>query len=156
MPSRGFLDLKRKTPTMYDLRTLIDADPGVLKNVHQLTMDESRPLLGLRGNFGLYGTPEWWESIRTGKIRSVRRSGRIARLYTVGRDYPPRPNQFDAISDDGTIWSESLYTMHKKDYRRYQVGLTVDVEYALDELKARGADGAADYVWVVLTLRISE
>lgn len=53
-----------------------------------LTLDTSRPSMGLKGNLGLFGSGEWWNNIKNGTMPLLRISGGAASVC--GRARPIR------------------------------------------------------------------
>lgn len=47
----------------------------------ELTLDNSRPMLGLKGTYGLFGSSAWWANIEKRKIPLLFVSGTICRVY---------------------------------------------------------------------------
>lgn len=53
---------------VFRLEDRLRDDPERVRLAQALTLDSSRPRMGLRGTHGLFGSPEWWASIREGEI----------------------------------------------------------------------------------------
>lgn len=71
---------------IYRRADVMKADPEEVALAQALTQDKSRPTMGLKGNLGLYGSQQWWESIEQGKMLLLRLSGFITDVYTAGQE----------------------------------------------------------------------
>lgn len=138
---------------IYKLSEELESDPGYVNTVQALSLDDSRPYLGLKGVHGLFGSPEWWGNIENGVLPTIRYSGVITRLYFSGQDSLGKPNTFDFIDGNGFLRTESFYANRKKDHALYKIGHFVDILYALDELKFD--DGKNKYSENVLEVAVS-
>ncbi len=115
--------------------------------------------MGLKPTHGLFGTEEWWESIRSGRIRTVHVSGTIRELIFAGQDarWGDSINSFELETEDGTIVLESVYVQEKVDRKLFRVGAKVSCWYALLELKNQpDTDGRVDYADTVLEMAVSK
>lgn len=133
-----FLKLKKtKLPMkiVYCLSEKLKADPEYMNLVQALTLDNSRPYVGLNGTYGLFGSKEWWDNIEKGKIQLRCISGIIKRAYVAGQDPSPINNTIDLLLDDGTIETVGIYVNKDEDANLFKVGYKASVVYALDELK---------------------
>lgn len=155
-----FLDLedakfpeKRVYTLLEDLRQDVDR----VKLAQTLTCDPSKPLMGLKGSHGLFGSDEWWKNIENGVIPTSLVSGVIKRAYVAGQDSSEINDTIDIISDEGNEISVGIYTNNPEDVALFQPGHTVRVIYAFDELKRQPAsDGSVNYSKVALEMTISE
>ena len=121
-----------------------------------LTLDSSRPLMGLKGTHGLFGSVEWWRSIDENKIPLLFISGVIKRAYVAGQDEGDINNTVDLVLDDGSITTVGIYTNNVDDVSLFCVGSHVSVVYALDELKKQPSrDGGVNYSRVALEMAVS-
>ena len=50
--------------TVYDLEIKLQSDPEQVRDAQALTLDGSRPLMGLAGTYGLFGSAEWWGNLK--------------------------------------------------------------------------------------------
>lgn len=131
-------------------------DQQRVKLAQQLTLDSSRPLMGLKGTHGLFASEEWWDSIRDKKIPLEFISGVIKRAYIAGQDDDGVNNTVDLAQKDGAVVSVGIYTNNIKDVDLFKPGSTVNVVYALDELKKQPArDGGVNYSRVALEMAVS-
>jgi hypothetical protein len=55
--------------TVYTLSKALELDPKRIELARKLTLDKSRPRLGLRGRYGLFASEEWWQNIQCEKIK---------------------------------------------------------------------------------------
>ncbi len=60
--------IKHPMKIVYRLSEKLKADPEYMTLVQALTLDNSRPYVGLNGTYGLFGSQKWWESIEQGKM----------------------------------------------------------------------------------------
>jgi hypothetical protein len=140
---------------VYELSKELEGDPGQVADAQALTLDQTRPNIGLKGRHGLFGSQEWWENISSGVIPTKRISGVIERVYVAGQDRSDIPNTFDMALPDGGRRMEGIYVNSPNDVARYRVGVKVEVLYALDELKAPLPGGGSAYSEIVLEVSIS-
>lgn len=140
---------------VYRLSEELDNDLGQVAAAQALSLDATRPCVGLKGTHGLFGSPEWWANIEAGIIPKKRLSGVIARVYVAGQDYSDVPNAFDLRGSDGHVHMEGIYVNSQDDVALYQVGRQVEVVYVLDELKMPLPDGGKDYLEIVLEVSVS-
>jgi len=123
----------------------------------RLTLDSSRPLMGLKGVHGLFASDEWWASIQERRMPLLFLSGVINRAYFAGQDEPGINNTVDLIMSDNSIRAEGIYTNNEDDVKFFCIGHRVDIVYALDELKKQpGEGGGKNYSDIVLEMAISE
>lgn len=139
---------------IYQLSEELAQDPQQVEKAQALTLDKSRPTMGLKGSHGLFGSPVWWENIENGSLPTKNISGTIKRTYIAGQDESEVDNAFDLLCDDGSIIQESCYVNNQSNISIYQAGRRVLIKYALDELKQPRRDGQPDHslipieVWV--------
>lgn len=140
---------------VYTLAEELKADPETVALTHALTQDKSRPYMGLKGTFGLYGSPEWWDNIEQGKMPLLRMSGIIKGTHVWGQD-ETEANTVSLELADGSIHYEGMYVNDEGDISLYQVGSRVEIVYALDELKKQPApDGGVNYLHIPLEVAVS-
>jgi hypothetical protein len=148
----------RPMKVVYQLADELARNPEHVELVQALTLNTAKPLLGLRGKHGLFGSKEWWESIRRRRIRTEVRSGVIERTYFAGQDSRrgDRVNSVTLRLDDGSALDEGIYATEKQDAHLFVPGARVLIAYALDELKQQPApNGDANYSRIVLEVAIS-
>jgi hypothetical protein len=140
---------------VYNLAVKLERDPDQVARTQKLTLDPSRPHMGLKGSKGLFGSSQWWDNIRSGTILSEQRSGIIQRVYIVGQDPTNTPNEIEISCDDGTVFQEGIYANSRRDISHYKVGRRIEIQYALDELKTPHPSGQPDYLDIVVKVLIS-
>jgi len=140
---------------VYELSEELKRDPDQVALAQALTLNPDKPYLGLKGNLGLFGSPEWWSNIKDGVIPTVRISGVIQRVYVTGQDVAELPNTFDMLTSDGQKHVEGIYVNNPEYIGKFKVGATVEVSYALDELKAPASHAGKNYSNIVLEMSVS-
>ena len=131
--------------------------PGRVRKVQALTLDKNRPFSGLKGTAGLYGSPEWWDSIASGRIPTLNRIGTITRLVFAGQDarWGDEVNSFEMRLDNGEVILESIQARTKQDRHLFKLGARVLAVYALDELKMQpGPGGSVNRLTILLEMRV--
>lgn len=142
---------------VYQLSVELAQDTEQVRLAQRLTLDNSRPLMGLKGSKGLFGSAEWWNNVREGEIPQKKVSGIITRTYVSGQDLEKVDNTFDMVLPDGSVHTESIFVHDIKDNDLYRVGHFVQIVYALDELKAQPASrGNTNYSEIVLEVAVSK
>lgn len=124
--------------TVYRLADELAHDPEHVRTVQALTLNASKPLLGLLGRHGLFGSPEWWASVEAGRIPVREVSGVISRVWFAGQDSGGPANTVDFVDDDGVVHQGAIRLNEKRDRSHYVVGRRIRYRYALDELKSGG------------------
>lgn len=156
-----YLDLGSTAQSMrvvYTLKDKLRAEPQYVAQVQAMTLNKEKPLLGLRGTHGLFGSDTWWESIDAGRIKTKAIAGTITELFFAGQDsrWGDQVNSFWLKLHDGSLLQESIYASQKSDRRLFVVGATVLAAYALDELKKQpGPDGSTNYSKTLLEMAVS-
>ena len=143
---------------VYTLAEELKRDPAHMRGVQAASLDNDRPLMGLKPIHGLFGSDEWWESIRSGRIRTVHVTGTIRELVFAGQDarWGDSINSFELEKEDGSTLLESIYVQEKADRKLFRVGAKVSCWYALLELKRQPAPGGGiEYAETVLEMAIS-
>jgi len=142
---------------VYDLEADLKANPEHVRIVQELTLNKDRPLMGLAGRHGLFGSREWFENMQSRRMKVDCVSGKILRTYFAGQDSRGPDNCFELELSDGTLHQESIYVSDRKDARLFRVGSTVAIAYAYDELKLQPAnDDGVNYSLVVVEMAVSE
>jgi hypothetical protein len=140
--------------TVFQLATQMEANPQDVERVQRLTLD-SNSSLGLKGVGGLYGSSQWWDSIRDGLIKTKVCAGVIYRVY-----FADGSNDFDDLMmdvySDGALVAESCYSLSEAGYQLFRPGHRVEFRCAYDELKARREDGSPAYSQSMLEMSVSE
>jgi hypothetical protein len=130
---------------VYRLTEAMKADPEEVALTRALTLDQSKPTMGLKGNLGLYGSQQWWDNIEQGKMPLLRLSGFISDVYVAGQDEDDL-NTVDIKLADGSVHPVGIYVNDETDSNLYQIDSRLEIVYALDRLKRQpDADGSANY-----------
>ena len=160
---------------VYELETDLAKDTKRVQMAQALTQNPAKPLLGLKGTHGLFGSTEWWNNIKAAfetkrglmrwlnrltrnQIKVLVRSGIIEKTYFAGQDarWGDQVNSFVLKLDDGTSFNESIYTHQKSDKKLFVPGARVRVAYVFDELKQQPARyGSINYAEIVLEMAVS-
>jgi len=142
---------------VYQLSEELKNDPQQVALAQALTLDSSRPEMGLRGTYGLFGSLQWWKSIAEGTMPLRKISGVVKRVYVAGQDLSEGENAFDLLTSDNETLAESFYANNESDYCLFKVGHRVEIVYALDELKSQpDPDGNVNVSEIVLEMAVSE
>lgn len=152
------LDLDKTGVSMKNVYRLSDElknDPERMVLTQDLTLNASKPLLGLKGTHGLFGAPEWWASIEEHKMPLMFVFGIVRRVYIAGQD-EGEVNTVDLLLEDGSVRDVGIYVNDEADIPLFQVGCYVELVYALDELKKQPApDGGINYSKIALEMAVS-
>jgi hypothetical protein len=141
---------------VYQLVDDLNVDTERVALTQALTLDESKPLIGLKGKNGLFGSQEWWDNIYQGKTPLLSISGIATRVYCAGQDRSGVNNMVDIVEIDGSAKSIGIYVNDEDDAKLFRVGSKVAIVYALDELKQQPArDGSVNYSKVALEMAVS-
>lgn len=141
---------------VYLLSEKLKANPEYASSTQALTLNKTKPFIGLNGTNGLFGTNEWWDSIEQGKIPLLFISGIIRRAYVTGQDPSNFNNTVDLLQEDGTIRSVGIYTNRKADSKLFKIGYSASIVYALDELKPQAIiNSGQKYSQIALEMAVS-
>ena len=132
-----YLPLTQTMKLVYELRIDLQRNPERMALTQKLTLDKSRPHMGLRGVGGLWGSDEWWAATRDGKLRRDDVSGVITRTSFAGQDsrWGDEVNCFALRLDDGSERSDSIYVNERRDAKLFKPGHRVAWAAVLDPLK---------------------
>ncbi|NHZ96740.1 hypothetical protein [Massilia sp. CCM 8734] len=140
---------------VYQLKEDLRRDPERVQQTQALTLNASRPCMGLSGRLGLYGSPEWWANIQNGVIRQEIVSGLITRVYISGWG-EDEINAFSFVTPYEEVDHEDIHVINQADANLFQVGSRVDVLYCYYELKHQPAeDGTIVYLKEVVEMAVS-
>ncbi|WP_230522613.1 hypothetical protein [Janthinobacterium sp. EB271-G4-7A] len=143
---------------VYTLAEALAKDPSRVAKIQSLTLDSSRPHMGLKGSEGLFASEAWWKSIEAKCLQTQILTGIIDQTYFAGQD-SRRGDQVNSVTlrlADGSTVDESIYMNDKQDIKLFVPGAMVTMVYALDELKAQpAADGGVNVARIVLEVAIS-
>ena len=94
--------------TVYSLWQELEKDSDHLKRAQALSLDRSKPNMGLSTRFGLYGSDEWWRNVDNGVIPRATYSGVITETFYTGMDTDRRHSSFRIKTDDGREYSYGM------------------------------------------------
>ena len=122
---------------VYQLVNELKNDPSIVPEAQAMTLDTSRPNIGCKATYGLYGSEEWWENIKSGRMPGQYECGVITELFHAGQDGDEDDiNSFMFLTEDGTERMESIYCDDESDYALFRVGCTVKMFSVLQPLKS--------------------
>ncbi len=131
-------------------------DPEQIALTQALTLNPAKPMLGLKGTYGLYGSTEWWANIEQRKMPLLFVSGIVRRAYVAGQDGGNENNSVDLLLTDSSVRSVGIYVNDKADIQLFRVGCQVELVYAMDEMKKQPAsDGNINYLEIALEMAVS-
>lgn len=93
---------------VYELAEELKSDPEQVALAQALTLDTSRPFMGLKGTFGLFGSQQWWSNIAEGKLPLRCVSGTVRSTYVAGQD-ETEINAMELMLEDGSVLPEGIY-----------------------------------------------
>lgn len=150
-------EFDEKMKLVYRLSDELKTDPEQVILAQALTLDESKPYMGLKGTHGLFGSKEWWDSIYQEKMPLLFLSGIIDRSYFSGQDSLSLNNTIDILSNDGKLHTTGIYTNNKSDIALFKKGARVAIVYALDELKKSPTKkGQVNFSEIALEVAVSD
>lgn len=140
---------------VYSLREELARDPEQVRVVQAVSLDRSKPNMGLSPKPALYGSEAWWRCVETGAIKRRKYAGTITRLYFAGMDGDrSKPNSFIMATDDGGEFGWSMIANDASNKSLYTVGRRIEVTTILVELKRRQSIWKADYMESPLEISI--
>ncbi|MCH7307091.1 hypothetical protein MMO38_02890 [Acinetobacter sp. NIPH 1852] len=123
---------------VFDLKLSLLMNPESIKETHEVTLDQSTSM-GLKGDYGLYATDEWWENIDNGNIETYVTSGTIIGL---NEENPfMEANKVTTIkldNEEREIYGGVDFTNEEIEIRYrnlFKVGNKIVTFYVLDKLK---------------------
>lgn len=140
---------------VYLLSEELKVNPERVALTQALTLNQDKPLLGLKGAHGLFGSQEWWDNLYKKNMPLLFMSGIIKDIYVAGQDPSPVNNTIDFLKSDGSVGTESIYVNNKQDITLFRIGHKVEIAYVLDELKAPARNGGVNYADDVLEMAVS-
>ncbi|MCJ8206801.1 hypothetical protein [Pseudomonas sp. RGM2987] len=159
MISSNFLSLNKDGQCLrlvYCLKRDLEVNQDRLVLTQNLTLDENKPLMGLKGTYGLFGSSAWWDNLHQRRMPLVFVSGIVLRVYVAGQDKIEANNMLDLKLGDGTVINVGIYVNDKRDVELFKIGRRASVVYALDELKQQpAADGGVNYSRIALEMAVS-
>lgn len=139
---------------VFELAKELRKNPKRIEITQALTLNSSKPTMGLKGALGLFGSEDWWNSIAARKMPLLFLSGIIKRAYVAGPD-DGEIDTIDMLLDDGAVRSVGIYVNDNDDLRLFCPGHRAEIVYALDELKQRALDGSVNHSKVALEMAVS-
>ncbi|KAA1187617.1 hypothetical protein [Photorhabdus heterorhabditis] len=122
----------------------------------ELTLNQLKPQMGLKGKYGLFGSPDWWKNIKQRKMPLLFLSGVICDAYIAGQDNFSMNNTIDLKLSDGSICTAGIYVNNKDDVILFRIGYRAAIVYALDELKLQPTvDGGVNFSKIALEMAVS-
>lgn len=122
---------------VYHVRDKIRKDPNYIKKVQALTLNELRPMHGLKGTYGLYGSLEWLNNLESGTIPRQEISGTIRRIYTTDMDNRNIPDTMDIeLKDIGKIVKQGIFLNNESDINLFMAGKRIEIIYYIEDMKA--------------------
>lgn len=137
----------------YHLKEYAKTYHNEIQQIHELSLDNSRPFLGMKPDKGLYNSPEWWDNIAKGIIPSYFSTGKIIEIFCAGQDNSGHKNSFTYQTDTGYLLNESMYYLNHQDKHLFQIGKTVVIFYATLEYKN---PNETEYLDTVIEMAISK
>lgn len=135
---------------VFDLRKKNIDEPYLMRMYQKATLSNNN--IGLLGEFGLFGTTEWWDNISKGKIKSRIFTGVIVDLYIDGQDYAE--NAFELKLEDGSRIKESIMVNNPSDKKLFQKGKVASIKYVFDKRKIIDDKGCSTYSDIVTEIYI--
>ena len=151
-------DLDESMKVVYQLKEDLKVNVDRLEKAQALTLNPNKPLMGLKGSCGLFGSNEWWESIEDGIIPISVIEGIVLEAYVAGknRNIKSLNDMIEISLEDGSTSHNGIYTNDKSNVRFFVPGARVFIVYALDELKIQPArDGSVNYLPIALEMAVS-
>ncbi len=142
--------------TIYLLSKMLEEDPEYMKKVQNLTLNESKPYLGLKGTFGLFGSEEWWKNIEANIIPQREIKGTIIKVYRSGQDNTEKFNTINILTDEEKIHTEGMYANKKPDKTLYKQGAKINIKYAYEPMKNQPTSEIQNNAEIVLEVSIFE
>lgn len=107
---------------------------------------------GIEPTHGLFGSPEWWKCIESGRLAVHTLRGRITDVYMAGmKDWP----EFEMVSDAGEVSRWTREANSEEQAALYEVGRPVEIDYVLQRHRPASWDRGAE-TKIVLEIRVGE
>ncbi|NHZ67061.1 hypothetical protein [Massilia genomosp. 1] len=139
---------------VYQLEEDHKRDPTRVKQTQALSLDASRPSMGLSSRFGLYGSPEWWANLRNGTIKQQIISGEITGLF-ISREDETEVYAVSVVTPHEEVDYMEVHVLDQADAGLFQIGSRVDALYAYNELKFQPPGGSIAYSTSVVEVAVS-
>lgn len=142
---------------VYSLEKRLELDKDFIKDVQALTLDSSRPRMGLSGKHGLFASNQWWLNITNGTIPVQYKTGVITKVYVAGENNGQYNDTIDILLDNGNTESVGIFVNNDADATLFKVGCRTTIVYILDELKAQPApNGETNYLKITFEMAVSK
>jgi len=129
---------------IYTLEKELESDPTRVELAQKLTLDDSKPFMGLKGTYGLFASDKWWRNFHKNKIPKVIYSGVIEGIHFSGMHNESK--SFSLRLDDGGIYKYSLVADQKSGLKLYREGVRLQVVTFIEKMK----DGSEqDFVYKI-------
>ena len=136
--------VRQQMKKIYSLEIEHEDNPGTVELTQKLTLDKSRPAMGLAGTYGLYGSSKWWENLYSGKIPKRIYEGTIEDIHFSGMNNESK--SFTLRLNDGESYNYSCEVNRKRNMKHYQVGRKVKVIEFIENMKTGGDH---EFVWSI-------
>lgn len=140
---------------VYLLSTKLAANPEEVELTRKLTLDKSRPTMGLKGTYGLFASNEWWSNINRRKMPLKFVSGTVTRVLEAGQDQEGINNTVVLRLSNGQSDSVGIYVNDPSNVNLFKVGKFIMIVYGLDELKSGAHNLGNKNLEVALEMAIS-
>ncbi|WP_200957029.1 hypothetical protein [Lysobacter sp. Root916] len=141
--------------TVFTLAEELRRNPERVAIAQALTMDASKPLMGLKGTYGFFGSEAWWRGIEERRTPLRYEAGKISRAYCGGQDRSEINNTVDLVTSDDRVIRVGIFTNDEQDIALFREGSWVEVVHALDELKRPARDSSINHVEITLEMAVS-
>ena len=129
---------------IYSLEIEHEDDPKMVELAQNLTLDKSRPTMGLAGEYGLYGSPEWWKNLYDGLIPKKVYEGTIGDIKFSGMNNEGKSFTLKLIN--GGSYTYSCEANRRRNLKHYKVGRRAKVVTFMEKLK-KGSEH--EFVWQI-------
>ena len=118
---------------IYSLEEDLKEDPSHVELAQKLTLDKSRPMMGLKGMYGLFGSKEWWNNIYSRVIPRKEYEGVIEDIHFSGMHNESK--SFRVALFEGGTYTYSCVSNKKNDLSLYKVGTCIKVDTYIETMK---------------------
>jgi hypothetical protein len=144
-----------KMLVVYSLRQELKKDMEDLQRVQALSLDRSRPNMGLSPRLGLYGSDDWWRNVDNAVIPRAAYCGTITETFYAGMDSDRRHNSFRMKTDDGREYSYGMVPQNSSYKNLYRPGHRAEIITIFNEYKSRNPDGTPTIYESPLEIKLS-
>ena len=142
---------------VYSLEKRLELDKDFIKDVQSLTLDLSKPRMGLSGKHGLFASSQWWLNITNGNIPVQYKTGIITKAYIAGENNGQYNDTIDILLDNGNTESVGIFVNNDADANLFKIGCRATIVYILDELKTQPApNGEINYLKITFDMAVSK